>query len=126
VIFCIVKKSGRVNFPLDFPTFCGYNKSEEKPVMYEFDSFEWDTEKQAITKHARNLDFADCWIVFSDENAVTLKSDRNDEERYKTIGELDGKLVAVIHMKRRKCARIISMRRAHKDEIGVYYEYKKI
>jgi uncharacterized DUF497 family protein len=90
--------------------------------MYEFDGFEWDEEKQALVKHLRNLNFTDAWIVFDDENALTFQSDKNDEARYKTIGTLNGKLIAVIHTKRENNARIISMRRAHKDEEEAYYD----
>ncbi|MDR1360927.1 MAG: BrnT family toxin [Rickettsiales bacterium] len=90
--------------------------------VYEFENFEWDDDKQAITKSLRNLDFADSWIIFSDENAITFQSDRDNEIRFKTIGKLEEKLIAVIHTQRENNARIISMRRAHKDEEEAYYD----
>ena len=88
--------------------------------MYEFNNFEWNEEKQAITLDLRGLDFADSWIIFEDEFALTLESNQNDEVRYKTIGKLNEKLIVIIHAPRAGNCRIISMRRARKNEEDMY------
>ena len=85
--------------------------------------FEWDDEKAAINKKKHKLSFEVAAEVFLDENLIDdydeLHSD--DEERIKVIGRV-GKILAVIYTERgEKRYRMISARRADKDEKEKYY-----
>jgi uncharacterized DUF497 family protein len=96
-------------------------------MIYEFEDLEWYPPKRAVAKQGRHLDFADAQIVFDDGSAVTFRTDRNGELRYKTTGMMpDGKLYTVVHTPRNGNCRVMSMRRAHKNEEEAYYETRKI
>ncbi|HCC53198.1 MAG TPA: BrnT family toxin [Porphyromonadaceae bacterium] len=94
--------------------------------MYEFDGFDWDQEKRKLILEIRALDISkDGLQVVSDPMAITAKSPQKGEERYKTTGMRRGKLYTVIHTPRNGKCRIITMRRAHKDEEEAYNEYNR-
>ncbi|MBQ2505680.1 MAG: BrnT family toxin, partial [Erysipelotrichaceae bacterium] len=63
-----------------------------------------------------------------DENRVELFDEKHseNEERYLTIGMIDGKLlmITVIYTEREETVRIISARKATKNESRQYYERK--
>jgi uncharacterized DUF497 family protein len=102
----------------DVCTFWGYNKL----VIYEYAVFEWDEQKRNLVS-LRGIDIVlDAPIVLNDERAVTALSPQKGEIRYKTIGLLNGKLYAVIHTPRNGNCRIITMRRAHKNEKEDYHD----
>ena len=91
--------------------------------MYEFDGFDYDVNKRKLILDIRGLDLSkDGPIVISDPFAITAKSPQKEEERYKTTGRMGKRLYTVIHTPRNGKCRIITMRRAHKDEEEAYYE----
>jgi uncharacterized DUF497 family protein len=45
----------------------------------------FDPEKRLQTIRDRRLDFIDAIALFDGRSALTAPSDRNDEERYKTV-----------------------------------------
>ncbi|MGH1556903.1 BrnT family toxin [Caulobacter segnis] len=68
------------------------------------------------------MDFADAPSVFQ-KAKFTLTDDRKDygEERYLTVGFLDGRMVAIVWTPRGETRRIISMRKCNareQDEFG--------
>ena len=90
--------------------------------------FEWDENKNKanIKKHKISFDYA--VYVFSDIEAITIYDDEHsdDEERWITLGrakKLD--LLVVVHTSRLKdkseYIRLISARKANKDETNFYY-----
>jgi len=88
--------------------------------------FNWDKkkEKQNITKH--NVSFREASTVFRDELSMTiddpLHSDK--ENRLIIIGEsIEHRLLVVVHTERDDHIRIISARKAGKNERS-YYESK--
>ena len=84
--------------------------------------FEWDSEKAEKNFRKHGIKFEDAALVFFDENKIDdfdeLHSDF--EERYKIIGRVK-KILAVIYTERGEKNRIISARRADKDEEEDYY-----
>ena len=89
--------------------------------MYKFDGFDCDEGKRKLTLEIRGLDLLnDAPAAMSDPLAITVLSTKDGEERYKTIAEFKGKLYAVVHTQRNEKCRIITMRRAHKDEEEAY------
>ena len=85
--------------------------------------FEWDENKRQANIEKHGIDFADAIKIF-DGLAHTTQDTREDwgEERFVTVGLLDGVEIAVINTPRDKRIRIISARRARKTERERYYE----
>ncbi len=88
--------------------------------------FEWDENKRLKNIEKHGIDFADAVKVF--EGFITKRQDtRADygEERFIAVGLLNGIEIAVIHTIRGDKTRIISARRARREERAVYYEEAK-
>ena len=84
--------------------------------------FEWDEAKRRANLHRHGFDFVDGEKVFAGETARFV-DDRFDygETRFVTIGMLDGRVVAVIHTETDEVTRVISIRKALKDEEETYF-----
>lgn len=82
---------------------------------------EYDPEKRAVTLEARGLDMARAQEVFEGAT-LTVEDDRRDygENRFITIGFLDGTMVVMVWTSRRPARRIISMRKANERERRIY------
>ena len=78
--------------------------------------FEWSEAKRVAVLQARGLDFIDAEILFDGRALYTVASPRLAEERGLSIGELNGRLVAVVWTRRSETIRIITMRRARDGE----------
>lgn len=91
--------------------------------------FEWDEEKEHtnITKHG--IDFSTAALVFGDSNRIEKYDELHsiDEDRYITIGTINGVavVVMVVYTERESAIRIISARAATKREKEEYYGYRK-
>ena len=78
--------------------------------------FEWSEAKRIAVLEARGLDFIDAKILFDGRPLYTVASPRSAEERWLSLGELNGRLVAVVWARRGDSIRIITMRRARNEE----------
>ena len=78
--------------------------------------FEWSAAKRIAVLEARGLDFIDAEILFDGRPLHTVASPRGAEERWLSVGELNGRLVAVVWTRRGDTIRIITMRRARNEE----------
>ena len=78
--------------------------------------FEWSEAKSIAVLEARGLDFIDAKILFDGRPLYTVASPRSAEERWLSLGELNGRLVAVVWARRGDSIRIITMRRARNEE----------
>ena len=87
--------------------------------------FEWDENKEKINISKHGLDFSTAALVFRDQNRLEwfdeLHSDY--EDRYITIGEINGIAVVlmVVYTERGDAIRLISARKATKQERRMYY-----
>lgn len=79
---------------------------------------EYDPAKRAKTLRERGLDFEDAREVFAGEQ-FTFEDARFDygEQRFFTVGEVNGQLVGMVWTPRGCACRIISMRRIRENEI---------
>jgi uncharacterized DUF497 family protein len=78
---------------------------------------EYDPAKRAATLGSRGLDLALAGEAFETEH-TTRPDDRRDygEERYLTVGFMDGRMVVIAWTTRGDARRIISMRKANERE----------
>ena len=85
--------------------------------------FEWDEARRRTNLRRHGFDFADSEQVFADATA-TIQDDRFDygEDRVLTFGILDGRVVAIIHTETDEVIRIISFRKALKNEEERYFK----
>ena len=86
--------------------------------------FEWDERKRRSNLRKHGLDFTDCAAVFMGP-IITVLDDRYDygEARYQTLGWLKDRVVSVVHTDEDSgLTRIISLRKADKDEQAYYFE----
>lgn len=85
--------------------------------------YEWDESKRRANLRKHGIDFVGIERVFAGMTVTTL-DDRfeYDEYRYLTLGLLDGRVVAVAHPETPEVMRIISVRKADKDEEAQYFQ----
>lgn len=85
--------------------------------------FQWDEAKPRVNIRKHSIDFLDIPAVF-EGNLVTVLDDRFDygETRYLTLGVLKGRLVAIAHTESNDVIRIISARKATRNEEKSYFE----
>lgn len=82
--------------------------------------FEWDERKRAQIIKDRALDFVSAPRFFDGRPAIHQPSPRNEEERWKTTAEIEEGFFTVVWMWRGENIRVITMRRAHEQEIRTY------
>lgn len=84
-------------------------------------NFEWDDEKNKKNIEKHGIDFADAALVF-DKSVLEWEDARSDygEKRFIGIGCLNNIEISIAYTKRRNNIRIISARRARKDERQKY------
>jgi uncharacterized protein len=79
-------------------------------------TFEWSETKRLAVLSGRGIDFIDGQLLFDGRSLLTVPSPRSSEERWLSIGELNGRLTAVVWTRRGDAIRIITMRRARDGE----------
>ena len=85
------------------------------------DDVEWDPRKAAANLKKHGVDFADAATVLHDEQAVTVRDDDAEEERYVTIGmSAVGEVLVVVYTWRGDEPRLISARKATPQEREQY------
>lgn len=86
--------------------------------------FFWDEAKRESNLQKHGLDFADAYRVFAGPMAIYEDSRESyGEQRMIGIGFLDYMVVLVVHIEPDDLIRIISMRRADKDEADLFFEH---
>jgi uncharacterized DUF497 family protein len=82
---------------------------------------EWDSKKAISNLRKHGVHFADAVAVLEDERAITISEDYPDEVRFVTIGmDSLGCILVVAHTWRESRIRIISARKATRNEINQY------
>ncbi len=84
-------------------------------------SYEWDPNKAIANIEKHGIDFADAVTVFDDLNAVTIDDPDYEEQRFITIAmDAFGRILVVVYTWRGDFIRIISARKATKNERKQY------
>jgi uncharacterized protein len=83
-------------------------------------SFEFDPAKSEsnLTKHG--IDFVEAQSLWNDPMLLEIPAKTDDEPRYLMIGLLDGKHWSAVVTYRGTQIRLISVRRARKEEVAIY------
>lgn len=83
--------------------------------------FEWDENKRTLNLEKHGIDFVDAIDVFMDLSRIEFESIRDGELRYQTIGSVNDVVLLVVYTYRGSTVRLISARRASKNEREAYY-----
>lgn len=85
--------------------------------------FEWDEAKRGENVRKHGIDFVDVPAVFAG-TTLTIEDTRLDygETRFITPGLLQGRTVVVVHPETEEVIRIISVRKATRNEEKSYFD----
>ena len=84
---------------------------------------EWDNNKAASNLIKHKIDFEDAKNIFLDPNRLEREDKRDyDETRIQVIGIVNQVVLFVVYIQRNGRYRIISARRANKNEQRQYYQ----
>jgi uncharacterized DUF497 family protein len=85
--------------------------------------FEWDENKRRINLQKHDLDFANAHLAFT-EDAFVIPDDREDygDDRYILLGLMRERIVVIAFTIRDDVIRVISMRKANKQEQKSYVQ----
>ena len=87
-------------------------------------NFKWDPRKAIANLQKHGIDFADAVTVFDDLNAVTIDDLDYEEQRFITIAmDAFGRILVVVYTWRGDNIRLISARKATKNERKQYEDY---
>lgn len=95
---------------------CTYNKYIEVWMKIE-----WDPEKAKTNFRKHKVRFSEAVTVLEDSQALTIEDNSKDEQRFITIGmDAYTNVLVVVYTYRGDNIRIISSRKATKNEIKQY------
>ncbi len=85
--------------------------------------FEWDNDKAARNLRKHGVSFVQATLAFRDPLAIEWLDDRAEygEDRIVLVGNSEGQLLTIAYAERADRIRMISARRATKDEQEYYY-----
>jgi uncharacterized protein len=82
--------------------------------------FEFDKNKSNSNKQKHGIDFNEAKDLWEDTDYVEIPVKTSDEPRFLIIGKISGKYWTGVITYRSENVRIISVRRARKEEIDIY------
>ena len=83
--------------------------------------FEWNTSKAATNVRKHGIPFELAVQVFADPARTEWLDDNSEEERWVTVGLVDGIELYVVYTVRAERVRLISARKATRDERKEYW-----
>ena len=86
------------------------------------EEFEWDDDKAEINWRKHKVSFDAARAAFDDLHRMEEPDDASDEERWQLTGDAGDKLLVVVYTERNGRFRIISARKADKNERSKYFE----
>ena len=82
--------------------------------------FEYDPAKSATNKAKHGIDFDEAQVLWKDARMLEAPAKTDDEPRFLVIGKIGDNHLAAVCAHRGDTVRIISVRRARKQEIDHY------
>lgn len=81
--------------------------------------FEFDPQKSLTNKEKHGIYFHEAQVLWQDVNRIEIPA-RTEELRFLVIGMIEGKHWSAVITYREERIRIISVRRARKEEVALY------
>jgi uncharacterized protein len=90
---------------------------------YGDEDFEWHDEKSRRTFEDRDIALVAARIAFR-ARLLRRRDTRRDygEDRFRVLGEIEGRVFFIVYTPRQGKCRIISIRRATPEEAAIYHE----
>lgn len=87
--------------------------------------YTYDLAKRAANLKKHGRDFDDAQSLIESDKTVTFEDRRFDygEQRFVTLGMLRGEVVVIVTAETDKDIRVISMRKAERNEEEIYYRH---
>ena len=82
--------------------------------------FEYDLDKSAGNKRKHEIDFEEAKTLWDDPDLVEIPAKTTDEPRALVVGMIGGKHWSAVINYRGENIRLISVRRARKEEVAIY------
>ena len=82
--------------------------------------FEFGTRKSASNRKKHGIDFVEAQVLWDDPHRLEVPAKTQPEKRLVLIGEIAGLYWSAVFTLRMEKARIISVRRARKQEVEAY------
>jgi uncharacterized DUF497 family protein len=82
--------------------------------------FEYDPAKSASNKEKHGIDFEEAKALWNDDKRVVFDTNHKTELRTVTVADMNGKKYSAVITMRGDTIRIISVRRARKNEVSLY------
>lgn len=82
--------------------------------------YEYDPNKSFANREKHGIDFEEAKALWQDVDVLQVRVNRPGEERYIIIGRIGGKHWTAVITYRGTYIRIISVRRARKEEVTLY------
>ncbi|MFH0975667.1 MAG: BrnT family toxin [Spirochaetota bacterium] len=82
--------------------------------------FEFDLNKSNINKQKHGINFIEAQVLWDDPDLMEIPVKTSDEQRFLVIGRIADKIWSGVITYRNENIRIISIRRARKEEVDIY------
>jgi uncharacterized DUF497 family protein len=82
--------------------------------------FEFDPDKSDANQRKHGINFTEAQALWEDSMLIEVPARTADEARWLIIGQLAGKHWSAVVTYREQRVRIISVRRARKEEVAIY------
>ena len=82
--------------------------------------FEFDAQKSQGNKQKHGIDFYEAQTLWDDPDLIEIPVRTSDEPRFLVVGKIAGKYWSGVITYRGDKIRIISVRRARKEEVNIY------
>lgn len=83
-------------------------------------AFEFDLAQSDSNRAKHGIDFVQAQVLWSDPMLLEIPAKTEDEPRYLVIGLIDDKHWSAVMTYRGASIRLISVRRARKEEVALY------
>lgn len=90
-------------------------------MRFDYDPDKSDPDKSAANRAKHGIDFDEAQALWDDEALITAPARPQDEVRWLAVGRIDGRHWAAVYTMRDGAVRIISVRRARREEIDAYH-----
>lgn len=82
--------------------------------------FEFDANKSDANQRKHGIDFVDAQVLWDDYNRIEVPARTDDEPRWLVIGYINQSHYSAVITYRGDRVRLISVRRARKEEVRIY------